>query len=339
MDRGAIHDDDRLPILENGCRITAAAHGRGCKTVRTPRNRRRSIDFDSPNRQSDWCPVSSEKTLAIVLRVVDFSETSVVLSLFTDTYGKINALAKGARRPKSSFYGAVDTLSLSQVIFLPRRSGTLDLLTEAKLVRRYRPCQWSLARLYAGYYLAELLTDLTEPHQAMPELFRLAVDTLSDLQTPETAFAFQPVSAIVLRFEMRALSLLGHGLGLTHCAGCDKPLVGAPLAPTDNIEHLSNRRNGQLFFSLNDTSLVCRDCCQERGRLIGFSERAAQVLRIFQDENDEAWRQLSSWGVHPVFRQMMDYQWQAILNRPLHLTSAIRQLTKKERQAGSSRIG
>lgn len=277
--------------------------------------------------------MSSEKTLAIVLRVVDFSETSVVLSLFTETYGKINALAKGARRPKSSFYGAVDILSLSQVIFLPRRSGTLDLLTEAKLVRRYRPCQWSLARLYAGYYVAELLTGLTEPHQAQPGLFRLAVDTLADLQTPATAFAYQPVTAIVLRFEMRALALLGHGLGLTHCAGCDTPLVDNALAPTDGIEHLSNRRNGKLFFSLNDTSLVCRDCCQERGRVIGFSERAAQVLRIYQDENDKAWRHHATWGTHPVFRQMMDYQWLEILNRPLQLTPAIRQMAKKQRRA------
>lgn len=277
--------------------------------------------------------MSSEKTLAIVLRVVDFSETSVVLSLLTESHGKISALAKGARRPKSAFYGAVDTLSLSQVIFLPRRSGSLDLLTEAKLVRRFRPCQWSLARLYAGYYLAELLTDLTEPHQAQPELFRLAVATMADLQTRATAFAYQPVPAIVLRFEMRALALLGHGLGLTHCAGCDKPLIPEVLSPTDNIEHLSNRRNGKLFFSLSDTSLVCRDCCQQRGHLIGFSERAAQVLRIFQDDDDLAWRQHSSWGTHPVFRQMMDYQWESILNRPLHLTPAIRQLTKKERQA------
>jgi DNA repair protein RecO len=299
---------------------------------RAPPNCRRSIDFDSPNRQSDWCPVSSEKTLAIVLRVVDFSETSVVLSLFTETYGKINALAKGARRPKSAFYGAIDILSLSQVIFLPRRSGTLDLLTEAKLARRFRPCQWSLARLYAGYYLAELLTDLTEPHQALPELFQLAVATMADLQTRETAFAYQPVPAILLRFEMRALALLGHGLGLTHCAGCDTPLIGEVLSATDSIEHLSNRRNGKLFFSLTDTSLVCRDCCHERGRLLGFSQRAAQVLRIYQDENDSAWRQYSEWGSHPVFRQMMDYQWAAILNRPLHLTPAIRQLAKKERQ-------
>jgi len=171
--------------------------------------------------------MSMEKSLAIVLKVVDFSETSAVLTLFTESHGKISGLAKGARRPKSPFFGGIDTLSVSQVMFIPRRPGTLDLLTEAKLHRRFRPCQWSLARLYAGYYLAELLLELTEVHHGLPRLFRQTLQTLDDLQRPETDFRFQPVSAILLRFEMRTLSLLGHGLGLTHCAACDRELFSA----------------------------------------------------------------------------------------------------------------
>ncbi len=43
--------------------------------------------------------MSSEKATAIVLRVVEFSETSCVVTLFTEDFGKVGALAKGARRP------------------------------------------------------------------------------------------------------------------------------------------------------------------------------------------------------------------------------------------------
>jgi recombinational DNA repair protein (RecF pathway) len=159
----------------------------------------------------------------------------------------------------------------------------------------------------------------------------LAIQTLDDLQTPETDFAFQPVSAILLRFELRSLQLLGHGLGLTHCAGCDVALL-PPTDPADPlaIEHLSNRRNRQLFFSWSDTSLVCGTCHRGRGRTIEFSQRAAQVLRLFQDEDDRVWRRHAVWGRHPVFRDLMDGQWQALLNRRLRLTPAIRQLVKKE---------
>src|ERR1051325_2178758 len=99
--------------------------------------------------------MASEKTQAIVLKVVEFSETSCVLTLFTEDFGKIGALAKGARRPKSPFEGALDLLALVRIVFLHKSSDALDRLTEAKLERRFRSAQRDLSRLYAGYYVAE----------------------------------------------------------------------------------------------------------------------------------------------------------------------------------------
>ncbi len=46
--------------------------------------------------------MTTEKTLAIVLRVVEFSETSCVVTLFTEGFGKIGALAKGAERSEGT---------------------------------------------------------------------------------------------------------------------------------------------------------------------------------------------------------------------------------------------
>src|SRR5215510_10870293 len=89
--------------------------------------------------------MSSEKATAIVLRVVEFSETSSVVTLFTREFGKIHALAKGARRPKGPFESALDLLGLCHVVFLRKSSGALDLLTEAKLQRRFRPPERDLS--------------------------------------------------------------------------------------------------------------------------------------------------------------------------------------------------
>ena len=55
------------------------------------------------DRSVDYSSMSTEKTTAIVLRTVEFSETSLVVTLFTREFGKIGALAKGARRPKNPF--------------------------------------------------------------------------------------------------------------------------------------------------------------------------------------------------------------------------------------------
>ena len=96
-----------------------------------------------------------EKTDAIVIRLVDFSETSCVVTLFSRHFGKIAALAKGARRPKGPFDSALDLLTVCRIVFLHKSSDALDLLTEAKMVRRFRSASRSLPHLYAAYYIAE----------------------------------------------------------------------------------------------------------------------------------------------------------------------------------------
>ena len=83
--------------------------------------------------------MNSEQATALVLRVVEFSETSSVVTLFTREFGKIHGLAKGARRPKGPFESALDLLGLCRIVFLRKSSGALDLLTEAKLLKRFRP--------------------------------------------------------------------------------------------------------------------------------------------------------------------------------------------------------
>src|SRR6188508_1282627 len=125
--------------------------------------------------------MASEKTQAIVLRVVEFSETSCVLTLFTEHFGKVGALAKGARRPKGPFEGALDLLAVCRIVFLHKSSDALDLLTEAKLERRFRAARKDLSHLYAGYYVAELLDALTDADYPHPDLFDAAERTLAGL--------------------------------------------------------------------------------------------------------------------------------------------------------------
>ena len=122
-----------------------------------------------------------EKASALVLRVIEFSETSAIVTLFTREFGKISGMAKGARRPKGPFEHALDLLAQCRIVFLRKSSGALDLLTEAKLERWFRPRGRDLASLYAGYYIAELLIELTHDYDPHLELYDAAVETLAGL--------------------------------------------------------------------------------------------------------------------------------------------------------------
>jgi DNA repair protein RecO (recombination protein O) len=162
--------------------------------------------------------MSTEKSQALILRLVDFSETSAVVTMFTRDFGKISALAKGARRLKGPFESALDLLAICRVVFIHKSTDALDLLTEAKLERRFRAAARDLSRLYAGYYVAELLTALTDDSDPHPDLFDASIRVLANLD------GNQPVAETVLAFEMAALRLLGHMPSWEQCAGCGRPL-------------------------------------------------------------------------------------------------------------------
>ena len=163
--------------------------------------------------------MSLEKADVIVIRLAEFSESSRVVTVFSREYGKFSALAKGAKRLKGPFDAAIDLLSKCRVVFIRKSSGSLDLLTEARLTSRFQPVKSSLNSLYGGYYVADLLCGLTEDYDPSPEIFDLATETLSQLSSGDA----DSMSAVV-RFEVRLLRLSGLLGSLSECTGCGKTM-------------------------------------------------------------------------------------------------------------------
>src|SRR5579863_3089760 len=124
----------------------------------------------------------SEKTDALVIRLADFSETSRVVTLFTRDFGRISALAKGGKRLKGPFEAALDLLAVCRIVFLRKSAPGLDILTEAKLTSRFKPSGRELERFYGGYYVAELLSGLTEESDPHPQLFDESIHALKRLE-------------------------------------------------------------------------------------------------------------------------------------------------------------
>jgi DNA repair protein RecO (recombination protein O) len=169
--------------------------------------------------------VAAEKALALVLRTTDWSETSRIATLWTREFGKVRGLAKGGRRLKSSFETALDLLTVCSIVLLRKSSGTLDLLTEAQVVKRYPRLRTNLPALYAAYYIAELLSDWTEDYDPHPSLFDKALATLEDLGSPGVA-----TGPRLAQFELVFLRELGYSPALDVCATCGGPVTGNDLA-------------------------------------------------------------------------------------------------------------
>ena len=205
----------------------------------------------------------AEKTEALVIRLADFSETSRVVTFFTHDFGRISALAKGGKRLKGPFDAALDLLSVCEIVFLRKSSGGLDILTEARLISRFKPQGRELIRFYGGYYVAELLSGLTAEHDPHPRLFRESIETLARLQEADPKIT-------ILRFELATLREIGQLPAFDVCVGCGK----------------AAESGGTWLFSVAQGGLVCPNCGKESTARIRISAGTAAVLRRLAEESE-----------------------------------------------------
>jgi DNA repair protein RecO (recombination protein O) len=228
--------------------------------------------------------MSMEKADALVIRLADFSETSRVVTLFTREFGKISALAKGARRLKGPFEAALDLLTACRIVFIRKSSGGLDLLTEAQLISRFRPNSRDLRSLYGGYYVAELLNALTEEYDPHPPLYDEAIQTLRRLADDDL-----PKLAI-LRFELIILREIGQLPDFEVCAVC-----GEAVSP-----------DGAYVYWMSQGGLICRACQKPEFSQNRMQAGTVSVLKQLAAESDAVMKRLVvSDAQHEQMRKMM----------------------------------
>ena len=222
--------------------------------------------------KEEWRNLPAQRTLALVLRSFDVFETSLVATLFTRDFGKVGVLAKGARRLKSPLQGGLDLLGVSDIVFFAKASESLDLLAEAVPVERFTSLRRDLAALYAGYYIAELLIDLTDLHDPHPRLFDAARITLRHLGDADLR------KRRIMRFELACLRELGLMPVLDRCAQCGAPVeLGA----------------GRVSFGVECGGVVCSLCRPGMSYIAELSVRDLEVIRGLASPGN-AWRDLDT---------------------------------------------
>ncbi len=159
------------------------------------------------------------RTQAIVLSRRDFGESDRLLRLFTPDYGKISAIAKGARKPQSKVSGHVELFARVDVMI--HKGRNLDILVQAELIDPYLLLREDLVRGAYANYIAELLDRFTADEDvSQTDLFVLLHQTLQRLadkdDDPRLATRF---------YELLLLELVGFRPELMECVIDREPLL------------------------------------------------------------------------------------------------------------------
>ncbi|WP_145518029.1 DNA repair protein RecO [Yersinia mollaretii] len=152
---------------------------------------------------------------AFVLHGRPYSETSLMLDLFTEGEGRMRVLAKGARGRRSNLKGCLQPFTPLLVRWSGR--GEVKTLRSAEPVSLALPLSGSM--LYSGLYVNELLSRVLEHQTNYSALFFDYLHCLQSLAgidgSPEYALR---------QFELAILAHLGYGVDFLHCAGSGQPV-------------------------------------------------------------------------------------------------------------------
>jgi DNA repair protein RecO (recombination protein O) len=163
------------------------------------------------------------KADALILRTYKLGEADRIVVFMTRDRGKKRGVAKGARRPRSKYMGALEPLTRGEVAYFEREQRELVQLNYMDPVRSPLLAQSAEALGYVGYF-AELLDEWAQEAHADERLFRLGSSMVDAIA------AGAPIEKLARYFEYWLLRLQGVYPALS-CAECNGSLGKGAMMP------------------------------------------------------------------------------------------------------------
>ena len=206
---------------------------------------------------------------AFILHGRDFRDTSRLLDVFTQDFGRVSLVAKGARSPRSRLQGILEPFS--PLIISWSGKGEVQTLTGAESVKS--PISLSGKQVMSAYYINELLQRLMTQHDPHPKLFLLYQKTLENFKDEN--------DELVLReFEKNLLAEIGYALNL----GVDAD-NGAVIS-ADDMYHYDiesgpiNIKNSEMADGFTISGQTLLDMSADKFSNAQSQKEAKQLMRI-----------------------------------------------------------
>lgn len=152
-------------------------------------------------------------TQGIVLKAVRYEENDVILTLFTRKLGKVAALAKGAKRNKSSLLSSSQLFSYSN--YTLKKQGGMYRVSQSDIIKSFYDISYDIEAFSYATYVTKLVEGSTLENQTNNRLFILLAQTLYLYTQKNVDKKF-----ITHAFELKFLDYIGFRPLVNRCCGC-----------------------------------------------------------------------------------------------------------------------
>lgn len=231
--------------------------------------------------------MSIDKTEALVLRKMDFRETSLIADFYTRDYGKVSGLLKGIRAEPKKFASSVEPFSHNDIIFYRKRNSSLHLVSACDARDNFALLRQDLSKIGIASLMMEFIGAVMQQEDRNESVFDLALLCLREL-----ALTCNP-DKINTIFKIKMLSLSGFKPHFDSCVSCGERLMG------------------ESRFSLMLGGLLCPKCGRKDTSARGiFRGTIATILYIERSD----FKANLSLGMNPLVKRELGMILNAFLN-------------------------
>jgi len=189
---------------------------------------------------------------SIILKTMDYKEADKIVSVFSEGAGKISAVARGIKKPKSSLRACVQPFCHSLLYY--RQGKDMDLITQGRLIDFYGNTREDISGMLHAVYIMELLDKALMDRMPLKNLYQHTLQVLDFIDQ----FGINPL--VIRQYELQLLVCLGYSPGLNTCVSCGNPQVSA--------------------FDLAQGGIVCSDCLKNSATVHNISAETLAILRL-----------------------------------------------------------
>jgi DNA repair protein RecO (recombination protein O) len=195
------------------------------------------------------------KTQGIVLKYTNLGEADKILTILTRNKGKIKAVAKGCRKPKSSLLASSEVFAFSE--FVLYKGSSLYHITQAETRETFYNLRNDLLKLSYAVFFVEMADAVSEEELSSERLFLLLAKALYYLAEGEI-----PIGIIDLAYQLKLMDISGYRPSLQKCVHCGK---------SDLLVYK---------FDIEQGGVICDECKKFGKNVIRINPGTLETIRI-----------------------------------------------------------
>ena len=179
------------------------------------------------------------KVKGIVIRESTYKDNDKIITILTDSIGKVSVIAKGAKKTNSPYLASSQYLVYSEFV-LYQNTGYF-YLNSASVINTFYNLRIDLDKLQIVFELTKLINSVTDENQDCEKILKLFLNTIYALDKLD-----KDKKLIVNAFKIKLFTLLGFAPRQDKCANCSKLLLVA--------------EEEFVYYNYVDNVFLCENC-------------------------------------------------------------------------------